>query len=147
MSIQSKIDQRITKLQRVRELLADPEMLALIREILIEDGAEPGPVAPAPSPIPVQPPVPQSPAPPQEPADVNFRGLMTQSAYKCVLNMNQPFTGRELIEKMREAGYTFFDHPEVSIHTPLKKLIKENVLEIVEEGVGRHATVYQRRRK
>jgi hypothetical protein len=48
---------------------------------------------------------------------------------------------------MRETGYTFFGYPEVSIHTPLKKLIKEKVLEIVEQGAGRHATVYQRRRK
>jgi hypothetical protein len=142
MSIQSKIDQRITKLNQVRELLADPEMLALIKEVVTEDGAEPT----ASNLPPIQLPVPQTPAEPPEPA-WNFRGWMTQTAYQCVLKMNQPFTGRELIEKMREAGYTFFGHPEVSIHTPLKKLIKENVLEIVEQGAGRHATVYQRRRK
>jgi len=142
MSIQSKIDQRITKLQRVRELLADPETLALIKEILLEDGES---VTPTPNTIPLQLPEPQTPTPPPEPA-MSFRGWMTQTAYECVLKMNEPFTGRELIEKMRETGYTFFGYPEVSIHTPLKKLIKEKVLEIVEQGVGRHATVYQRRR-
>lgn len=69
---------------------------------------------------------------------------MTSKAYKCVLNMDEPFTARELIEKMREAGYEFGEHPEVSIHVPLKKLIEDGVLEIVEQGMGRRPTVYQK---
>jgi len=33
----------------------------------------------------------------------------------------------------------------VSIHTPLRKLLETKVIEIIEEGAGRHATVYQKR--
>jgi len=168
MSIQSKFDQYIAKVQQVRELLADPEILALVKEFLKEESAEPLPIAPAPNSIPIPQPAAQTaaavaPAPIFSPIALTpspkplvvaeakpvptliFRGFMTQTAYECVLNMNEPFTSRGLIEKMREAGYEFCSHPEVSIHTPLRKLLETKVIEIIEEGAGRHATVYQKR--
>jgi hypothetical protein len=157
MSNKSKIDKRIdqyidhyidehcAKFEQLRELLADPEVLALAKKILIEDDHF-APQIPAPNPTPIQQPTAHTVAPVATPTLV-FRGLMTQTAYECVLNMNEPFTARELIEKMREAGYKFFGHPEVSVHTPLKKLLETKVIEIIEEGAGRHATVYQKPRK
>ena len=148
MSIQSKIDQHIAKVQQVREFLSDPVRLALVKEFLNEDCAEPQPPAPNPIPAPVQKPevvatsrtqipVPaRATIPPPKPAPARvFRGSMTQTAYECVLTMNQPFTARELIERVREAGYQFGGHPAISIQTALQKLVKEHVLEIVEEGL------------
>jgi hypothetical protein len=156
MSIQSKFDQYVAELKEVRDFLSDPKRLALVKEFLKEESAEPAPLHPTLTPIPVQQPVAQAavvrpilapiaPAPPKLEPPLVFRGLMTQTAYECVLNMNEPFASRGLIEKMREAGYEFCSHPEVSIHTPLKKLLETKVIEIIEEGAGRHATVYQKR--
>jgi hypothetical protein len=151
MNIQGKIDQRIAKLQQVKELFADPGIFAFVKEILNEpDSAKPRPAAqkPAPNPAPKEKPAPiEKPVTAQAPTSKpSLRGLMTITADRCVRSMNQPFTAGELIEKMREAGYKFSGHPEVSIHAPLQKLIKDEVLEIVEQGAGRRATVYQRKK-
>jgi hypothetical protein len=75
-----------------------------------------------------------------------FRGALTQAAHNCVLQMEEPFIGHELIERMKNSGYKFASHPEVSIHIALKKMLEAKVIEVVEQGGGRRPNVYRRRR-
>lgn len=74
-----------------------------------------------------------------------FRGVLATTAYQCIQQIEGGFTVNVLIEKIRAAGYQFYSHPDVSVNTVLQKFLKDRLVEVVEPGAGRRATVYQRK--
>ncbi len=78
-------------------------------------------------------------------SEPRFRGTLAQTGYGCIAQAKGTFTARDLIEQMRSAGYQFYGHPDVSVNELLRKFVKDQLVEIVEPGAGRRATVYRRR--
>ena len=129
MGIENKIDERIAKLQQIRSLLSDPDIFEYVKTLVNdEDPAD-------------QPPPTQSDLPECMP---RLRGAMLHMAFQCVQKMTEPFTARELVDKMEEAGFTFAGNSGVSIQSPLKKLVKIGVAKVLEPGSGRRATIYDK---
>jgi hypothetical protein len=79
------------------------------------------------------------------PRGLRLRGAMLATAFQCVHSFDQPFAPHDLIRKMRAAGYTFVGNCDLSIQNVLRKLVKEGILEIAQEGAGERPTMYQRR--
>lgn len=78
-------------------------------------------------------------------SEPRFRGTLARTGYGCISQAQGTFTARDLIEQMRSAGYQFYGHPDVSVNELLRKFVKDQIVEIVEPGAGRRATVYRRR--
>jgi hypothetical protein len=73
------------------------------------------------------------------------RNELARVAFECINRFDQPFGQHELIRDMRAAGYTFVGNADLSIQGYLRKLVKGELLEIVEESDGLRPTVYRRR--
>jgi hypothetical protein len=78
-------------------------------------------------------------------SEPHFRGNLAKTGYGCISQAKGTFTARDLVGQMRSAGYQFFGHPDVSVGELLRKFVKDQIVEIVEPGAGRRATVYRRR--
>ena len=113
----------------MRELLADPGVLAIVKQVI--NVAEPQP---------------------QDRVDAcstekpRLQGAVLRRAYECVQGMDDPFTKRDLADKMRAAGYTVKGSPKTALHYAMQKFVSERLLRLVEEsgGGGRHESKYQR---
>jgi hypothetical protein len=129
VNIQNKIDEQIAMLQQLRVWLADPEKFALVKK-LVADGefshATNQPLTPGNTP--------------------RLRGEMQRTAFQCVQNMDGQFTGRELVEKMRTAGYEFFGNEMTSIQSVLRKFVELKIVDVIDEGAGRRPRIYELRR-
>lgn len=80
-------------------------------------------------------------------AEPRFRGVLAKTAYQCIQETEGEFTVNSLVGRIRSAGYQFYGHPDVSVNTVLQKFLKDRLIQVVEPGAGRRATVYRERRK
>ena len=128
MPTQAEIAQQIATLHQLQQLITritDPEVLALARRLV---NMEPGQAAPA----------------PKFQAPHRPRGALLQLAQQAVYSIEGTFTARDVVERMKAAGYDFFGNDMVSIQPVLQKLVEEKLLKIIRRGAGRRPTTYRR---
>ena len=76
---------------------------------------------------------------------LRLRNGMERIAVECIVRLTQPFVPQELITEMRAAGFAFVGNADRSIQPVLRRLVKEEILEIVQESDGLRPKVYRRR--
>jgi hypothetical protein len=156
MDIRTQIDARIAKLQKAKRLLSNPllnnpEILALVTKLgpLLSDPEISAMVAKLETNGTAESPDTESPdtEPRRRPHPfLGMRGTLAMTAYECVQRMRGPFSSRELVEKMKGAGYEFMGkEPIVTIQRALKRLQRGKVIRVVAQGSGRRPTVYERK--
>lgn len=124
-----KLDEEITKLAQVRDLLSDAGVLAVVKHVVnrmqVLD------------------------LPPKESsraAGKRGTGELLKGARQCVRTFEKPFTKTELATKMRAIGCAV-DAPKTQLQYSMQKLLAEGVVKIVEEGGARRPTRYQTNRQ
>jgi hypothetical protein len=132
-----KLDAKLEKLKRLREMLADPDTAGILEEVLSTNGN--GSEA-------------QSHqerltavfhATPMAPAS-GMRGSLLHTAMAAARVMKQNFTSRHFHDQMEAMGYKFQakDHM-VAVGGVLSKLEEMGLVEKVEQGMGRRPNVYK----
>ncbi len=114
-----KLDEKIRKLQMIRELASDPETATLLNDVLSPNGngAKNGH---APS--------------PQNGESANPEGLLGY-ADRAVRAISGTFTTNDLITKMKELGYVFTaKDAAVATYGVMLRLRDKGVISIVEKG-------------
>jgi hypothetical protein len=124
------LDNTLAKFSQMRELLADPVVLAAVKQVI--NSAEPPSQYRAGAPATEKKPRQQS--------------AIMRAALKCVQGTDDPFTKRDLWERMRVAGYTFKGNPKSKLHWAMHKFLFQGIIRLVEEGGGggHHENKYQR---
>jgi hypothetical protein len=121
-----KLDEEITKLTQMRDLLADAGVLAVVNHVIGRTQAS------------------NLPAPESFRPEANRgSGKVLKAARECVTTLDAPFTKMELAAKMRDIGCVV-NAPKTQLHYPVQKLLSEGVLKMVDQGGGRQPTRYQR---
>lgn len=120
-----KLDDEITKLTQVRDLLADAGVLAVINHVI---GCTHASNLAAPESF--------------GPAANGGKGRLLKAARECVRTLDAPFTKMELAAKMRGIGCVV-NATKTQLQYPVQRLLSEGVVKIVEEGGGRRPTRYQ----
>jgi hypothetical protein len=69
---------------------------------------------------------------------------MLHAALHCIEGLDQPFRAEDVVSGMKTAGYTFVGDPNLSIQSPLTKLLNRGIIEIYEEPSGEKPTTYMR---
>jgi hypothetical protein len=98
-NIQTLIDRKIKKLQALRDLLADPEMVELVQTMLVGNAPKPATVAAS------QEMQFEFPRPPRK-----YRrhgGSLIDQAYKSLRQHGERTTAKDLADFMRSSGYKF----------------------------------------
>lgn len=122
-AVLSELDEQIAKLKRLRELLADSTVWALVRHTW---------------------PVHTAPVARRRRADGRQYGGIVQAAYECVLKMNgELFTKSELAERVRATGYEIREHRH-AMYYAVQKFLRDGVIELIERGGGKRPNKYQR---
>jgi hypothetical protein len=126
----SKLDSQIRKLEELRRIASDPEMLALLDTVIVKNGVSP--VA--------------SSVPAAEPETVRKRKGEFQSAVRNVIEQyDKPFSGYSIARKMELDGYKFASsRPGIAVIEALKALIKKGIVRVFREGAGSEPTLYVR---
>jgi hypothetical protein len=136
----SKIDERIRKLQELRRLASDPEMLHLLRELVDDSANRNESAAEAPAPSAAVAPV----AITREPRMRRPRkGALIKTASRVVDTLAGEYDFHAVMDRMREVGFQFAGKPEVAVNGVLRKLLKRKRIVLVEEGVGRTPNKYR----
>lgn len=140
----STIDNRIRKLQRLkvlltdeatRELIADPEMLELLRAAASKNGNVAGAAEPVTT---------TSKAEGYLPAEGSLRRVALEVARAAT----RKFDSRYVMEKMRLGGYKFESKsPLIAVNTALRSLSKRGLIHRVRVGTGRTPHIYEAVRK
>lgn len=121
-----KLDEEITKLAQVRELLADAGVSAVLKEVF--GSTEPHD---------------QSRSASCKLEEPRLQGAIMRAAYKCVHGLDEPFTKADLADRMRSAGQ-ILENPKTQLHYAMQRFIAEKIVKVVEEGGGKRPTKYQR---
>lgn len=124
-----KLDAKIAKMAKLRELLADPEMAQLAREVLA--GTQPNGM-------------------PEIPVIVELAfgkpNSLIRNALQAVETFKGRFTAQELKERMVKNGFKFkAENPMIGLQRLLRQFSSEGYVKRVEEGAGRTPHVYESR--
>lgn len=68
---------------------------------------------------------------------------MERIAVQCIAGFDQSFEPHQLINAMEDAGVIFVANADVSIQPCLRRLVREGVLEMVQESDGRRPASYR----
>jgi hypothetical protein len=129
----SPLDTRIRKLEQLRELVADPEMVALFLEMVgISNGHKP-----------------QEPA--KTAAKTNItrrqktnRGEILEAAKKVLPALPANFTSRELTKAMKASGYAFTAKSEtIAISGVLQRLSKKGLVKRTDDQTSKQKATYK----
>ena len=125
-----KIDDRIQKLEMIKLLASDPEMVEILEGVVPPNGTEP------------------QRDPPEESQDTTTpprRGEQTQAVLRAVAQMSGQFTTADIVGVMELAGHVFAaQNPTIAVNGVLRKLVERNQLIIAVQGSGRAANRYER---
>lgn len=140
------IDDRIRKLQKLRELLADedtckliadPEVLNMLRDSVTANGNGNSASHAASEHAP-------------ESEDTDERLPAEGSLKRRVLDTARAFTGkfdiRSIVEQMTREGFEFGRDPMLSVNQAMRHLARENLVRLVRAGSGRQPNIYEIRR-
>lgn len=121
-TILSELDEKIAKLKHLRGLLSDTTVWALVSHAWLINAA---------------------PVERRRRATGQYGGIV-KAAYRCVQAMDgQLFTKAELAERVRTAGHKIRNHRH-AMYYPVQRLIKDEVIELVERGGGKRENTYRR---
>jgi len=110
----AKLDEKIRKLQHLRELAADPEMAGLLAEFVTKNGATRASNGHA------------------KDADAN---ALINYAEKACRALGRRFTTNDVRDKMVELGYTFTaKDPSIATYGVMNRLKKKGIISVVEAG-------------
>ena len=127
-----QIDQRIHKLQQLKEILADPETAQLAREVLISaNGTESGIAR-------------QSPEIRRFPRTKRKGDLIKAVLEEARRFQGELFTKNNILKALRERGFAFATgRPQVAVGQALRKLTeKHHKIKFVKGGQGRKPNLY-----
>jgi hypothetical protein len=129
----SPLDTRIRKLEQLRELVADPEMVALFLEMVTVSNGHKA----------------------QEPAKTaaknnatkrqrTGRGEILTAAMKVIPALPASFSSKDLTKAMKASGYVFTAKSEtIAISGVLKRLVKKNVLKRTDDQKSKQKATYR----
>lgn len=122
----SRIGGFISKLEQLRDLLSDPELVEIARRLLHSpDSSDDAYSSP-------------------QKAPKGRGGRVWRAACDAVASIgNETFTKRELAERMRAMGFDI-DYSRTSLYSVVKKLIQERLIELVEQGGGSRPSIYRK---
>jgi hypothetical protein len=110
----AKLDEKIKKLQHLRELAADPEMAELLAEFVTKNGAKS--------------------ASNGHEQDVDANPLITYAEKACRALPNR-FTTNDVRDKIVELGYRFrAKSPSIATYGVMLRLKKKGIISVVEAG-------------
>jgi|SRR5579864_367371 len=124
-----RLDAKIAKMAKLRELLSDPEMAQLAREVLANA---------------------ESNRMPEVPVIVELAfgkpNSLIRNALAAVETFKGRFTAQELKERMAQKGYKFkAANPMIGLQRLLRQFSTEGYVERVGEGAGRKPHIYESR--
>ena len=125
-----KIDDKIKKLEMIRLLASDPEMVEILEGVVTPNGTGPR-TAPVES---------------QETAAKPKRGEQTEAVREAVSGMmSARFTSADIVEAMERADFRFVaQSPTIAVNGVLRKLVKNGTLTVAVKGSGRAGNQYER---
>lgn len=145
----AKVESQIKKLEELRRIASDPELLSLLETVMVN-----GSTPPAALPQPILPLV-STPAadsallPPMRSALIApssaRKGQLQAAVRDAVLRTDRPFTGYVLARKMENEGYKFASNrPGIAVIDALRALVKKGVVRVYRKGSGSEATIFER---
>ena len=124
-----KIDERIKKLEMLKILALDPEMVELLEGVVTPNGTPMG----------------GTPKEPQATASKPKRGDQRKAVLKAVSEITGRFKAADIVKAMTEANFEFAaQSPTIAVNGVLRKLVKSEDLTIAVEGSGRAGHQYER---
>ena len=123
------IDSQITRLQKLREIATDPEMMKLVALAELE-------VPPPPKAVSTDGPAATLSRASEVPPAKSQRGDLTKAVRDAAMRQTDWFSGYDLTKEMQQAGFPFAStRPSISVIDILRKLAAKDLLE-VQEGAG-----------
>lgn len=123
----ASIDAKIKKLRELKRIASDPEMLQLLEGFVTANGNKPEAA---------------------EASRLNAvprKGEQKNAALSAVSGMTGRFTASDIVDVMKEAGFTFAAHsPTIAVNGVLRRLVKSGGLTIAVKGSGRAGHQYER---
>ena len=128
----SPLDTRIKKMQQMRDLLADPEMVDLFLQMVSTNGHKAPEAAKT-----------LAKSGTGKRAQTQ-RGALEAAATKVLPSLPATFNSRDLIKALKNSGYTFAAKSEgIAISGVLKRLVKKSVLKRMDEDGSRRNAKYK----
>lgn len=129
----AKIDEQIRKLQELKKLVADPEMLPLLESLLVQNGNGNAPAK-------------HSHTYSRKRVGRQLkRGNLVETVEKTIADMSGRLTAPMVARTMAHNGFKFASQkPKVAVNGVLRNLVKNGMLKIVVEGSGRAPNQYER---
>jgi hypothetical protein len=127
-----KVESQIRKLEELKRIASDPEMLSLLEGLIVQNGTSGNTRMPlfAPS------------APIRESGQ---KGAVLDAVRQAALKQERAFSGYALARVMISEGYKFTaEKPGLAVTEALRRLIKKGVVTIYRSGRGSEPTLYER---
>jgi hypothetical protein len=118
------LDEKIANLTQMRTILADPGMLAIIKEIVGNPSSSIRAETQSPN------------------MSTRQRGIV-DAAFECVEEIGDEFTKWDLAEKLRQRGYQI-RNPKNGMYYPIQCLLIDGRIEQVKQGGGNRPNTYRR---
>jgi hypothetical protein len=137
----AKIDAQIKRLEEVRRIAADPELLSLLETVVVPNGVNGTPETNKPS-------ADGRPNSRRDPAAIFQAGTKVHAVAACALAQEKPFSGYDLAQIMIEGGYQFSETkatPGLAVTDILRlTLVGKGIVKIHRPGKGSEPTLYER---
>jgi hypothetical protein len=132
----AKLDSQIKKLEELRRIASDPELLALLETVMVNGSSPQGPPPQARSTI-------RTPPPRKKPTAK--KGEFQAAVRAAIMQFDKPFSGYVVARKMENDGYEFVSsRPGIAVIEALKALVKKGVVRVYKNGVGSEPTLFER---
>ena len=124
-----KIDDKIKKLEMLKLLASDPEMVELLEGVVTPNETTSG----------------GAPEETQATATKTKRGDQRKAVLKSISEMLGRFSALDILEAMERGGFQFSaKSPIIAVNGVLRKLVKGGSLTVAVEGSGTKGHVYER---
>jgi len=138
----AKIDAQIKRLEEVRRIASDPDLLSLLETVVVTNGVN-GTSLHRPS---ENPPVGQQQR--TDPLSKLQKGTKVHAIAECALKQEKPFSGYDITKIMTEEGYQFPNGKTptgVAVSDVLRlALLKKGIVRIHRAGKGKGPTLFER---
>ena len=131
----AKVDSQIRKLEELRRIASDPELLSLLETVMVNGATRREP--------------PSSNAkgnkkPPTK-KETAKKGEFQAAVREAIMRFDRPFSGYTVARRMEMDGYSFVSsRPGIAVIDALKALVKKGVVRVFKQGKGSEATLFER---
>ena len=127
----AKIDEKIKRLQDLKRIASDPEMVRLLLETVSDNSVETQPNRSSPR--------------TSRKRGGTKKGELAQAVKKAVASINHAFTADTVVSWMQTHDYIFTaKDPKIAVNGVLRKMAKKQQLKIVKAGSGRVPNEYEK---